>query len=157
MRNLTEAFLYPGVGLLESVMSVGRGTDTPFEVVGAPYIDDVKLADELNHAELPGVRFVPVRFTPTYSVHKGKLCGGVSILLTDRDRCQVVDVGLLIAKTLFQLYPEDFHPDKMAHLLLDQPTLDAIKADKPLKEIRAAWQPGLDEFQKRREKYLLYE
>ena len=156
MRNLTEAILYPGVGLLESALSVGRGTDTPFEVIGAPYIDDIKLAEELNHAELPGVRFVPIRFTPTYSVHKGELCGGVNILLTDRDRCQVVDVGLLIAKTLFQFYPEGFHPEKMKHLLLDQRTLDAIKADKPLKEIRAAWQTGLDEFQKRREKYLIY-
>jgi len=68
---------YPGIGLLESALSVGRGTDTPFELVGAPYIDDVKLADELNGAGLAGVRFVPIRFTPTYSVHKGKTCGGV--------------------------------------------------------------------------------
>ena len=156
MRNLTEAILYPGVGLLESALSIGRGTDTPFEIIGAPYINDIKLAEELNHAELPGVSFVPVRFTPTYSVHKGQLCSGVSILLTDRDRCQVVDVGLLIAKTLFQDYPEEFHPEKMAHLLLDEATFEAIKADKPLKEIRAAWQGKLDEFQKRREKFLIY-
>ena len=72
MRNLKPAILYPGIGLLESALSVGRGTDTPFEVVGAPYIDDVRLAEELNRAELPGVRFVPIRFTPTYSVHKGQ-------------------------------------------------------------------------------------
>ena len=110
MRNLTEAILYPGIGLLESAVSVGRGTDTPFEVVGAPYIDDTRLAEELNHAGLRGVRFVPIRFTPTYSVHKGKLCGGVYILLTDRDRCNVVDVGLQIAETLYRLYPNDFDP-----------------------------------------------
>jgi len=156
MRNLTQAILYPGVGLLESAVSVGRGTDTPFEVIGAPYIDDVKLAEELNDAGLPGVRFVPIRFTPTYSVHKEQLCGGVNIVLTDRDRCRVVDVGLLIAKTLIQFYPEEFHPEKIGHLLLDQATLDAIKAGKPLKEIRAAWQNGLEEFKKRRGKYLIY-
>ena len=110
MRNLTEAILYPGVGLLESAVSVGRGTDTPFEVVGAPYVDDVKLAEALNGAGLPGVRFVPIQFTPTYSVHKGQLCKGVYILLTDRDRCSVVDVGLLIAETLYRLLPEGLQP-----------------------------------------------
>lgn len=156
MRNLTEAILYPGIGLLESAVSVGRGTDTPFEVVGAPYIEDLRLAELLNNAGLPGVRFVPIRFTPKTSIHKDQLCGGVYILLTDRDRCNVVDVGLQIAETLYQLYPNDFNPDKMARLLLDQPTLEAIKAGKPLKEIRAAWQKDLDEFQKRRAKYLMY-
>lgn len=156
MRNLTQAILYPGVGLLESVMSVGRGTDTPFEVVGAPYIDDVKLAEELNGARLPGVRFVPIQFTPVSSVHKAKLCKGVYILLTDREHCRVVDVGLLIAQTLCRLYPKDFNPDKMSHLLLHPATLDAIKGNKPLNEIRASWQKDLDEFQQRRAKYLIY-
>ncbi|HOX58714.1 MAG TPA: DUF1343 domain-containing protein [Verrucomicrobiota bacterium] len=156
MRNLTEAILYPGVGLLESALSVGRGTDTPFEVIGAPYADDVRLAGVLNEAGLPGVRFVPIQFTPTFSVHKGKLCKGVYILLTDRDQCSVVDVGLLMAQTLFRLYPKDFNPDKISHLLLHPPTMEAIKADKPLKEIRALWQKDLDEFQQRRAKYLIY-
>ena len=86
MRSLTAAALYPGVGLLESALSVGRGTDTPFEIAGAPYIDGARLAVELNNATLPGVRFVPIRFTPAASVHKDRLCGGVRILLTDRDR-----------------------------------------------------------------------
>ncbi len=156
MRNLTEAILYPGIGLLESVMSVGRGTDTPFEVVGAPYADDVKLAEALNGASLPGVRFVPVEFTPTYSVHKGKLCKGVYIMLTDRDRCNVVDAGLLIAETMYRFYPKDFNPDSMRHLLLHPPTFEAIKADKPLAEIHALWQKDLDEFMVRRAKYLIY-
>ena len=156
MRNLTEAILYPGVGLLESAVSVGRGTDTPFEVIGAPYINDVVLAETLNQAGLPGVRFVPVQFTPTFSVHKDKLCRGVYILLTERDACNVVDVGLLIAQTLYRFYPNDFNLDKIGHLLLDQPTLDAIKANQPLRTIHAGWQKNLDEFQKRRAKYLLY-
>jgi uncharacterized protein YbbC (DUF1343 family) len=156
MRNLKQAILYPGVGLLESALSVGRGTDTPFEVVGAPYIDDVRLAEELNRAELPGVSFVPIRFTPTYSVHKGTNCGGVYIMLNDRDACHVVDAGLLIARTLYRWYPQQFDPDKIKHLLLHQRTLDAIKADKSLADIRASWTIDLDEFQKRREKFLIY-
>ncbi len=156
MRNLTEAILYPGVGLLESAVSVGRGTDTPFEVIGAPHIDDVKLAEKLNGAGLPGVRFVPIRFTPRASVHKDESCGGVYITLTDRERCNVVDIGLLIAQTLHRLYPNQFNADKMKHLLLDQPTLDAVKAGKPLKEIRESWQHALDAFEKRRAKFLMY-
>jgi uncharacterized protein YbbC (DUF1343 family) len=156
MRNLKEAILYPGVGLLESAVSVGRGTDTPFEVVGAPYINDVKLAEELNRAALPGIRFVPIRFTPKASVHKDQPCGGVYLLLTDRDRCPVVDVGLLLAKTLHRLYPGQFPLDKIKHLLLHPATLEALRADQSLAEIRATWQAGLDEFQKRRAQYLLY-
>lgn len=156
MRSLRAATLYPGVGLLESALSVGRGTDTPFEVVGAPYIDDVKLAEALNGAGLPGVSFVPTHFTPTCSIHQGQLCKGVSIRLTDRNQCNVVDVGLLIAESLYRLYPKDFAPDKMSHLLAHPPTLAAVKADKPLSEIRASWQQDLDQFMHRRAKYLLY-
>src|SRR6476619_1773521 len=85
MRNLTEAILYPGIGLLETTaLSVGRGTDTPFEIIGAPYIDDIKLARELNAANLPCVLFVPIQFTPKASVYKDKLCKGVIIFLTIR-------------------------------------------------------------------------
>lgn len=156
MRNLKQAILYPGVGLLESALSVGRGTDTPFEVVGAPYIDDVKLAAELNRAALPGIGFVPIRFTPTASVHKGKECGGVYLMLNDRKTCNVVDVGLLIAKTVYRLYPKDFPVDKPKNLLLHATTLAAIKEDKPLAAIRATWRMDLVDFQQRRERYLLY-
>lgn len=156
MRNLKQAILYPGVGLLESAMSVGRGTDTPFEVVGAPYIDDVKLAEELNRAALPGVAFVPIRFTPTYSVHKDQPCGGVYIALNDRKTCNVVDVGLLIAETVYRLYPKDFPVDKPKNLLLHAATLAALKEAKSLDDIRAAWRMDLVDFQQRRERYLIY-
>lgn len=156
MRSLTEATLYPGVGLLESAISVGRGTDTPFEVVGAPYIDDVKLAVELNRARLPGVRFVPIRFTPGASVFKGMNCGGVSILLTDRDQCPVVDVGLTLALTLQRLYPNEFALEKMQTLLQSRATLEAIKAGKSLAEIKQGWAADLESFRKRREPFLLY-
>lgn len=156
MRNFTEAVLYPGIGLLESAMSVGRGTDTPFEVVGAPYVDELKLAADLNCAGLPGVRFVPLQFTPTASVHRGQLCHGVYILLTDRDACNVVDVGLQLASVLYRFYPHDFPIDKVSHLLMHGPTLEALKADKPLPYIHSLWQKERDDFEKIRAKYLLY-
>jgi len=156
MRNLAEAILYPGVGLLEAAVSVGRGTDTPFEVVGAPYVDDLKLAAELNGAGLQGVRFVPIQFTPTYSVHKGQLCKGVYILLTDREACRVVDVGIEMARTLYRLYPDKFPIEKISHLLLHPPTLEAIKAGKTLAEIHNGWQKELDQFKGIRAKYLMY-
>ncbi len=156
MRNLTEATLYPGIGLLESALSVGRGTDTPFEVIGAPYIEDTRLADELNRAGLPGIRFVPIQFTPTFSVHKGQLCRGVYFVLTDRDVCPVVDVGLFIAKTLSRWYPQQFNVDKIKHLLLHAKTLEAVKTDKSLEDIHALWRADVAEFQKRRGKFLIY-
>ena len=157
MRSLTEAMLYPGVGLLESChISVGRGTGTPFEVIGAPYIDDLRLAEAMNAGGLPGVRFVPVRFTPSDYIFKDEPCGGVNIILTDRERCRVVDIGLLAAKILNRWYPEPFQVRKMETLLADEPTLQGIQEDKPLPEIRALWTEKTEEFKARREKYLLY-
>jgi uncharacterized protein YbbC (DUF1343 family)/CubicO group peptidase (beta-lactamase class C family) len=156
MRNLVEATLYPGIGLLESAASVGRGTDTPFELVGAPYCDDVLLAHELNAAKLKGVRFVPIQFTPTYSTHKGQLCGGVFINLTERDNCSAIDVGLEIAKTLYRLYPGQFPIEKLRPLLADQATLEALKSDQPLSQIRELWRAPLQQFEKVRAKYLMY-
>src|SRR6185369_1094312 len=132
------------------------GTDTPFEVIGAPYIDDVKLAAALNNASLPGVRFVPVRFTPNASVYKGKMCGGVNIILTDRERCNMVDVGIAIAQTLAKIYPQDFDVQKMNALLKHPETVDAIKAGKTLSEIKKLWRDGLEDFKKRRKTVLLY-
>lgn len=156
MRSLTEAILYPGIGLLETTaLSVGRGTDTPFEVVGAPYIDDIQLARELNAANLAGVRFVPVQFTPTTSVFKGQRCKGVNILLTDR-AASTVDIGITIALALQKLHPNDWNLSKFNNLLLNAPTIEAIRAQKSLAEIKQLWAPGLAEFNFRRSKFLLY-
>jgi uncharacterized protein YbbC (DUF1343 family)/CubicO group peptidase (beta-lactamase class C family) len=156
MRSLTEATLYPGVGLHESALSVGRGTGTPFEVVGAPYIDDLKLATELNRFGLAGVRFVPLRYTPTASTFKDKPCGGVSIVLTDREKLQAVDVGLAIGLAVQKLYPQDFALQKVQTLLQHTNTLQAFKAGKPISQIKAAWENELTDFKRRRQKYLLY-
>lgn len=157
MRNLTEATLYPGVGLLESAVSVGRGTDTPFEVVGAPYVDDVKFAAELDRAGLPGVRFVPIRFTPKASTFKDQPCGGVYLTVTDREALQAVDLGITLALTLQRLHPGQFAVEKLKPLLTDAPTLEGIKAGKPLADLKRAWAADLAAFEKRRKTVLLYE
>jgi uncharacterized protein YbbC (DUF1343 family)/CubicO group peptidase (beta-lactamase class C family) len=153
MRSLTEAALYPGIGLLESAVSVGRGTPTPFEVVGAPYIDGEKLAREVTALALPGVSVVATRFTPDASIHKGESCGGVRFTITDRKTLRPVDLGIAIATILQRDYPSQFPLDKMQRLLRHAATLDAIRAGKPLGEIHSSW---VSDFAERRAKYLLY-
>src|SRR4029077_16305823 len=107
LRSLTEALLYPGIGLLETTnVSVGRGTDRPFEWVGAPWIDGRKLAAAMNKEGLPGVRFVPLRLTPNAGVHKGKECDGVQLFVDDWERFQPVRTGLALASALRRLFPD---------------------------------------------------
>jgi uncharacterized protein YbbC (DUF1343 family)/CubicO group peptidase (beta-lactamase class C family) len=157
MRSLTEAMLYPGVGLLETThLSVGRGTGTPFEIVGAPYINDLQLALELNQLGLAGVRFIPVHFTPSASVFKDQVCAGVSILLTDREQCHVVDIGMAIATTLQRLYPKQFGLEKFNRLLGNTATIQAVRDGESLAQIRASWAKDLQVFEERRAPYLLY-
>ena len=157
MRNLTQALLYPGIGLLETAMSVGRGTDTPFEVIGAPYIDDVKLANRLNALGQAGVRFVPIRFTPSASIHADEPCGGVNIIITDRRNLRAVPLGIDIARVLHELYPKKFPLAKVGRLLCHPPTLEALGQGKTLAQIEALWKTDLANFTPRRAKHLLYE
>jgi len=156
MRSLPGAILYPGLGLHESALSVGRGTDKPFELVGAPYIDDLRFAAELNRASLPGLRCVPFRFTPTYSTFKDKPCGGAAFVITRRDKVNAVDLGLTVALVLQRLYPNDFALAKVNTLLQHEPTIAAIRAGKSLRELRSPWHAELSEFRHRRQAYLLY-
>lgn len=151
MRSLNAATLYPGIGILERAISVGRGTETPFEILGAPYIEGEHLAREIS---VPGVRLSPVRFTPTASVHQGVECGGVRIAITDRAALRSVDLGIAIASALTRLYPDQFPLNEIAPLLRHQATLDAIRAGKSLDEIRVLWSE--DAFVERRKRYLLY-
>ncbi|HWW76665.1 MAG TPA: hypothetical protein VNZ44_14810, partial [Pyrinomonadaceae bacterium] len=157
MRSLNEATLYPGVGLLETTnLSVGRGTDTPFELLGAPWIDGSKLAAYLNSRALAGVRFVPVRFTPRASVYKGEECGGVNLVVTDRARFRAVRAGLEMAVALRRLYPQEWKVDSLLRLLVNADALERIKrADEP-ESIAASWQPRLAEFRRARARALLY-
>jgi uncharacterized protein YbbC (DUF1343 family)/CubicO group peptidase (beta-lactamase class C family) len=157
MRSLTEATLYPGVGLLETTnLSVGRGTDTPFELVGAPWLDGRKLADYLNARGLAGVRFVPVRFTPRASVFKEQECGGVNIVVTDRALFRPVRAGLEIAVALRRLYPQDWKVDDYIRLLANADTLERVKRGDEPDSIAASWQARLEEFRRARARVLLY-
>ncbi len=157
MRSLTEATLYPGIGLLETTnLSVGRGTDTPFEVVGAPYIDGRKLAQYLNEKNVAGVRFVPIKFKPNASVFKGENLNGINIIITDRDAFESVRTGIEIAAALRKLYPTEWQVDKYARLLVNAEILEKVKAGNSPEEIEKSWQKSLDDFKKRRASFLLY-
>ncbi|HKY43364.1 MAG TPA: exo-beta-N-acetylmuramidase NamZ domain-containing protein [Pyrinomonadaceae bacterium] len=157
MRSLTEATLYPGVGLLETTnVSVGRGTDTPFEIVGAPWIQGDKLAEYLNLRAIPGVRFVPLRFTPKASVFKDEQCGGVNIIITDRAAFRPLLTGIEMALALRKLYPNDWQVDKYLRLLVNADTLERVKRGESAREIVASWNAGLQEFRRARAEVLLY-
>jgi len=129
MRSLRAAALYPGIGLLERAISVGRGTATPFEILGAPYIDGAALIREVGR--LPGVSLTPVRFTPTASTHKGEECGGVRIAITDRRALRSVTVGLKIAAALVKLYGEKFPVEEMQPLLRTSVPIQELLQPRP--------------------------
>ena len=157
LRNPSAALLYPGVGLLEHChLSVGRGTDSPFEVLGAPWVDELALAAALNAAALPGVRFTPVRFTPNASVFAATECRGVRLTVTNRESLRATDLGLLLASTLQRLHPKELNLEAALNLLGDRPTLEALLAGKAPAAISACWQPALQDFDTRRRPHLLY-
>ena len=157
MRSLTEATLYPGIGLLETTnVSVGRGTDTPFEVVGAPWIRGDKLADYLNQRSIPGVRFVSLRFKPNASVFKNEDCGGFNIVITDRSAFRPLLTGIEIASALRQLYPMDWKIDSYLRLLVNANTLERLKRGDSPRDIVASWNAQLEEFRRLRAEFFLY-
>jgi uncharacterized protein YbbC (DUF1343 family) len=158
MRNLTQALLYTGICLLEATnVSVGRGTDQPFEQFGAPWIDGRKLAGALNDSHLPGLRFVPIEFTPAKGSKLGeKPCQGVYIIVTDRTSCRPVEAGVTIVWQLHKLFGDRFEAKKVENLLQNKDAMDAIlTVDDPAK-ISLVWQKPLSDFVHLREKYLLY-
>jgi uncharacterized protein YbbC (DUF1343 family)/CubicO group peptidase (beta-lactamase class C family) len=157
LRGLTATLLYPGVGLLETTnVSVGRGTDRPFEWIGAPWLDGEKLAAALTKHDLPGVRFMPLRMTPTSSTHKDKKCDGVQILLDDWSRFQPLRTGMALACELRRLHPEEWQVDKYKTLLGHQATLDALKKGATPAELERLWQEDLTRFRERAKTYWLY-
>ena len=158
MRSLTEATLYPGVGLLETTnVSVGRGTDTPFEVIGAPWLDGQRLASHLNARQIAGVRFVPISFTPKTSVYKDQECGGVNIIVTDRTRLQSVTMGIEIAAALRQMYPADWKVDGFVRLLANSNAFERVKRGDAPDSIVRSWATPLEQFKQARARVLLYE
>jgi uncharacterized protein YbbC (DUF1343 family) len=158
MRSLTEAILYPGIGLLETTnLSVGRGTDIPFELIGAPWIDGERLQHALEEAELPGVRFQATAFTPNASNFRGTRCEGVTITIDDRKAFRPLRTGFAIARQLRNLYPEAWNADAYLRLLGNRAVHDALLAGKTVEEIEAIYQPALADFKQRRARFLLYE
>jgi uncharacterized protein YbbC (DUF1343 family) len=157
MRNLHAATLYPGIGAFESTnISVGRGTDTPFEQIGAPWIDGVPLAEALNARALPGIRFYPVRFTPSASKFSGQECGGVFMVITDRAVLRPVRVGVEIAAALLKMYPGTLEIDAARRLFGSQAGLDRLKAGDDPAAIAASWGAAEARWRLLRAKYLLY-
>ena len=166
MPTRDTALVYLGTALLEGTnVSEGRGTTRPFETLGAPFVDGRQLADALNALGLPGVRFRPTAFTPSFSKHQGRACGGVQIHVTDRDAFLPFRTGLAVVKALHDLYPEAFRfqsdapgatPgffDKLAGNAWLRP---AIERGDTLDAMQARWQPELGRFEAVRGRYLLY-
>jgi uncharacterized protein YbbC (DUF1343 family) len=157
LRNLTQATLYPGVALVEGTnLSVGRGTDTPFELLGAPWINAREFAAYLNAREIPGVRFVPVTFTPNASIYRGQPCHGVNLVVTNRDFLDSPELGVELASALLKLYPQQFHVEKMMDILASRKVYEAITRGEDPHGIAVDWQADLAKFEQVRERYLIY-
>jgi uncharacterized protein YbbC (DUF1343 family) len=158
IRNQTQALLYSGVGLLEATnLSVGRGTDMPFEVIGAPWIADPQiLADAMNARGLVGVRFHPICFTPTSSVHAGRGLGGVRLEVTDRDALRPVTVGLALGRELMERYPGNYRPAAIQNLLVNRSTMWSLLRGDPFARILAWADYARNAFLQRRASYLIY-
>jgi uncharacterized protein YbbC (DUF1343 family)/CubicO group peptidase (beta-lactamase class C family) len=157
LRSLTEATLYPGVALVEGTnVSVGRGTDTPFELLGAPWINAAELAQYLNARDISGVRFVPVSFTPNASTYAGQKCQGINIIAIERNAFDAPELGVELASALHKLYPEQYHLDRMIELLVNQSVFDAIAKGEDPRRIAEDWREPLEKFQQLRQKYLIY-
>jgi uncharacterized protein YbbC (DUF1343 family)/CubicO group peptidase (beta-lactamase class C family) len=158
IRSLTEALLYAGVGLLEATnLSVGRGTETPFEVVGAPWITDPKgLAEALNGLAMPGVTFQPVNFQPDSSVYAGQMLGGVRLVVTDRDALRPVTVGLTLGRTLLERYPAQFRAASIQNLLVNRSTIWALLRGDSLARLKQWAEADRASFLQRRASYLIY-
>ncbi len=157
LRRVTEAGLYPGVGLIEGTnVSVGRGTDTPFELLGAPWMKGKELAAHLNARGIAGVRFVPVAFTPTSSNYAGQRCEGVNFVLTERNALDGPELGIELAAALQNLYPADFKIGRITELLVNQAAFDGLMAGQDPRRIAQDWQEELEKFEVVRKKYLIY-
>ena len=157
LRSVTAAALYPGVGLLETTnVSVGRGTDTPFEQFGAPWMDGPRVAATLNARGIAGLRFTPVRFTPSSSVYKGETCSGVRITLVNRDALNAVALGFHVATALRDLHASEWKSERLPRLLVNAAALARFARGETAGEITSAWAAGAMEFEAIRAKYLLY-
>ena len=157
IRNLTQAILYPGSCLLESdQVSVGRGTDTPFQIIGAPWFKGREVAEYLNGLAIPGVRFLARRFRPTASVFKDEDCEGLDIQLIDRDALDSVRLGLELLYATMKFHPGKFNLEGVMRLLGNEDAAGRLKRGEAGSAVVKSYAPDLDQFRKTREKYLIY-
>jgi len=158
IRNLTEAILYPGTCLLENtVVSIGRGTDTPFEVLGAPWFKGLEAADALNARAIPGVRFMARRFRPSDDVYKGQECNGLDVQLIDRNALDTSRLGLELLAVALKLHPGKFTLDRKIMLLLgSEKAAELLKRGRTGSQVNDSLREDLAEFRRMRAKYLLY-
>jgi uncharacterized protein YbbC (DUF1343 family) len=157
LRNMNAMTLYPGVALLEQTnVSVGRGTATPFELVGAPWVDSEQFARYMNGRKIAGVSFAPISFTPVSSTLTGKECLGVSMVISDRNALDAPELGIELAAALLKLYPKKFEAQRMKGLLANDRELGKLEKGMDPRRIAAGWQQALRRFGKLRRQYLLY-
>lgn len=157
LRTTKGSILYPGIEILQdSGVSVGRGTQAPFEQFGAPWMDGDAVAAALNERHLPGLRFDSKSFIPIGGPHSGERCGGVSIRITDRFVVRSMRMGLEIAEILQKLYSKEFETDKLVVLLGNADTVQQIKDNVPPEKIVASWSETLNAYDQVRRKYFLY-
>jgi uncharacterized protein YbbC (DUF1343 family) len=157
IRSWRQAVLYAGVGLLESTnLSVGRGTECPFQVIGAPWIDGAALASSMNRHALPGLYFTATTFTPSENPHRGQICHGVRVLLLDATVANPPVAGIALAVELRRRYRELWETRNLFRLINHPPTTEALLAGKGVTDIVPLWTSGLEEFRRIRKKYLLY-
>lgn len=157
LRDIEATLLYPAIGLVESTnVSVGRGTDRPFHIIGAPYIDGAALLRDLRKSALPGVRFEAIDFVPEAAPHAGKTCHGVAATITDTRAFRPVRTGLAIARSLWRRNASEWHSQKLMRLVGNREVIRALFAGASLDELERRWQSELDAFRDRRAQFLRY-
>ena len=157
LRTLTAATLYPGVAMVEGAnVSVGRGTESPFELMGAPWIDGTQLAGRLNQRKIPGVSFKATSFVPSSDRYRNQLCHGVRIIIENRNDLDSPALGIELASALYWLHRGEFRLEQTLGLIGAQWVLQAIKDGQDPRTIAQSWQTSLAEFHALRAKYLLY-
>ena len=160
LTSLKCALLYSELGWLETVnISMGRGTNLPFQMIGAPFIDGKKVVKELGGKKFTGLSIKAVTFTPKAKYHKhfGKKCGGIEIKVTNLKEIQGLKLGVELLKALVKLYPDNIKTSKDFALMSGSPELEKmIRKDTPFIEIEKKAKQSRKEFEKIRKKYLIY-
>jgi len=157
VKDVQQMLLYSGLSMLEGAdISLRKGGTSAYEMVGAPWIHAIEFAAYLNEREIQGVRFLPVEFTPALGKHARQQCGGVSIMIIDRETLDTAELAMEVASALHNLYPKEFETSRLSDLLANQAALQALQSGKDPRRIADDWRDGLDQFMQVRAKYLLY-